>query len=308
VDARTTKTIQEVLGTLLYYTRAIDCTILVAIGTIATQQASATKATMRIITDLLNYCLTHPNAVILYTKSDMVLYVESDASYLLESKARSRYACYHYLSSTEPPPPQPGQPPHPAPRLNGPINVPCKIMREILSSASKAELAGLFYNGKEAAPVRITLEELGHPQPPTSIVTDNSTATGIANDTIRQKRSKSMDMRYYWVRDRVRQGHYQVTWRPGDTNLTDYFTKHHPAKHHHRMRPRYLHEPHATTANYYECLDDEALQTVQQPFTNKMRSPSGEGVLIPYATRARQPTRLARGPARRTSFPATQTE
>jgi hypothetical protein len=231
--------------------------------------------------------------VIRYAKSEMVLYVESNASYLSESKARSRYAGYHYISSASPPPPQPGQPPHPAPPLNGPINVPCKIMREILSSASEVKLAGLFYYGKEAAPEHITLEELGHPQPPTSIVTDNSTATGITNNTIQQKRSKSMDMRYYWIRDRVRQGHYQVTWRPGDTNLADYFTKHHPAKHHRRMRPRYLHEPHATTATYYECLDDEALQTVQQPFTNKMRSPSGEGVLIPYA--------LA-GPARRISF------
>jgi hypothetical protein len=45
VDARAAKTIQEVLGTLLYYARAIDCTMLVAIGTIATaQQASPTKA------------------------------------------------------------------------------------------------------------------------------------------------------------------------------------------------------------------------------------------------------------------------
>jgi hypothetical protein len=55
VDARAAKTIQEVLGTLLYYAQAIDCTMLVAIGTIATQQASPTKANMRAITDLLNY-------------------------------------------------------------------------------------------------------------------------------------------------------------------------------------------------------------------------------------------------------------
>jgi hypothetical protein len=63
-DAKATKTKQEVFGTLLYYARAIDCTMLAAIGTIATEQASATKATIRAITELLNYCLTHPNAVI----------------------------------------------------------------------------------------------------------------------------------------------------------------------------------------------------------------------------------------------------
>jgi hypothetical protein len=240
----------------------------------------------------------------------MVLYVESDASYLSETKARSRYAGYHYLSNMSTHPTQPGQPPHLASQLNGPINVPCKIMREILSSSSEAKLAGLFYNGKEVAPKCITLEELGHPQPPTSIITDNSTATGIANDTIRQKRSKAMDMCYYWIRDRVRrQGHYQVTWRSGDTSLADYFTKHHPAKLHRRMRPRYLHEPPAATANYYDCLDEETPRTVvPQPFTNKMRSPSGEGVSIPYTARAAAHTRLARGPAHTTSIPATRTQ
>jgi hypothetical protein len=68
---------------------------------------------------------------------------------------------------------------------------------EILSSASEAELATLFYNGKEGAPLRITLEELGHPQPPTPMmVTDNSTA----NESVKQKRSKAMDMRFYWIR------------------------------------------------------------------------------------------------------------
>jgi hypothetical protein len=52
-------------------------------------------------------------------------------------------------------------------------------MREVVSSAAEAELAALFHNGKEACPIRISLEELGHPQPPTPIQTDNSTAAGM---------------------------------------------------------------------------------------------------------------------------------
>jgi hypothetical protein len=69
--------------------------------------------------------------------------------------------------------------------MNGAINVPCKILKEVLSSASEAKLAGLYHNGKEAVPERITLEELGHPQSATPIVTDNSTASGIANDSVK---------------------------------------------------------------------------------------------------------------------------
>ena len=51
---------------------------------------------------------------------------------------------------------------------------------------------------KEAVPIRAALEEMGHPQPPTAIVVDNSTASGIANKTVKQRRSKAMDMRFYW--------------------------------------------------------------------------------------------------------------
>jgi hypothetical protein len=298
VDAKDTKRIQEVLGTLLYYARAVDCTMIPAIGTIATQQANATTATMHAITKLLNYCATHPHAVVRYYASDMILYIESDASYLSETKARSRAAGYHYLSDNPPNPASPPAPTDPSPPMNGAIVVPCKVMREVLSSASEAELAALFYNGKEGAPLRITLDELGHPQPPTPMVTDNSTASGIANESVKQKRSNAMDMRFYWIRDRVRQNQYHVYWRRGSTNRADYFSKHHHPKHHVAMRPAYLLEPNRD--NYYSCLDDDL-----PPLTPSKANPtSGEGVLNAPA-RAGQRTR---GPARRTNRPARRAE
>jgi hypothetical protein len=94
---------------------------------------------------------------------------------------------------------------------NGPVNVLSNIMREVLASASEAELAALFHNGKEGASERHCLEELGHPQPPTPMVTDNSTTSGIANNTVKQKRSKAMDMRFYWVRDHSGKG-VLISW------------------------------------------------------------------------------------------------
>jgi hypothetical protein len=45
-------------------------------------------------------------------------------------------------------------------------------------------------------------------------------------------------MRFYWVRDRVRQGQFLVHWKPGLKNLADYYTKHFSPKHH----QTYLHE------------------------------------------------------------------
>jgi hypothetical protein len=248
LDVSDVKRVQEVLGTFLFYGRAVDLTMVTAIGSIATEQSCATQLTMKAVTRLLNYAATHPDAKIRYHASDMILYVERDASYLSETKARSRVAGFHYLSDAVPDPTK-DQPP-----MNGAISVPCKVLKAVLASAAETELAGLFINGQEAIPERITLEELGHPQGPTPMVTDNGTASSIANDSIKQKRSKAMDMRFYWIRDRVRQGQFLIYWRKGSTNRGDYFTKHHPTKHHRRMRPIYLHTP---TSNRYALLSDD---------------------------------------------------
>ena len=39
-----------------------------------------------------------------------------------------------------------------------------------------------------------------------------------------------MDTRFHWTRDRVRQGQFIVSWRPGLQNLADIFTKALPVK------------------------------------------------------------------------------
>jgi hypothetical protein len=49
-------------------------------------------------------------------------------------------------------------------------------MKQVLSSATEAEAGPLFYNAKDAAPIRIALDELGHPQDSTPLQTDNACA------------------------------------------------------------------------------------------------------------------------------------
>jgi cytochrome b involved in lipid metabolism len=51
-------------------------------------------------------------------------------------------------------------------------------------------------------------------------------------------------MRFYWIRDRIKQGQFIIHWRAGKDNLADYFTKHHSPAHHKLMRSRYLLELH----------------------------------------------------------------
>ena len=57
-----------------------------------------------------------------------------------------------------------------------------------MASAADAELGGKV--------LRTSLEEIGHPQMPTPKQTDKSTASGIINETVKQRRSKAIDMRF----------------------------------------------------------------------------------------------------------------
>jgi hypothetical protein len=60
------------------------------------------------------------------------------------------------------------------------------MIKSVMQSAAEAECGGLYMNAKEAVPMRITLEELNHPQPATQMRTDNSTADGIMNKTVKR--------------------------------------------------------------------------------------------------------------------------
>ena len=51
-----------------------------------------------------------------------------------------------------------------------------------------------------------------------------------------------MEMRYFWVCDKISQDAYNVKWHPGQENLADYQSKHHTGAHHQAVCPWYLHE------------------------------------------------------------------
>ena len=164
----------------------------------------------------------------------MILNNDFDAAYLVMPQAKSQIAGYFYMNNS------PSSTPLPV--LNGAILVECKTLRHVVASAAEAEIAGIFHNTQIAIPLRHILITLGHPQPPIPIKTDNSTAHGFIHNNINKKRSKSWDMRFYWLRDRTNQQQFRIFWQSGATNNADYPTKHHTTRHHREIRARYLHD------------------------------------------------------------------
>ena len=228
-----TKLVQSVVGALLYYTRAVDPSMYPALNEISITQAYPTAQTLEKCNHLLDYVSWNPNATIRFHASDMILHVDSDAAYLVLPRARSRLAGHFFLG------PDPTK--TKVTTSNGPLLTECKTIRHVVSSAAEAETAALFHNAQTARPIRYILTELGHPQPPTPLKTDNATANAFIHQTMRHKKSKSWDMRYWWLKENSAQSEFQIFWDKGVHNWADYFTKHFAPSVHKLLRPKYVH-------------------------------------------------------------------
>ena len=71
--------------------------MLTALRTIATQQSTPNEQTMKKVKKFLDYASTHPDATVTYHTSNMVIVGHSNASYLSESKTRSREGGHFFL-------------------------------------------------------------------------------------------------------------------------------------------------------------------------------------------------------------------
>ena len=180
---------QAISRALFYYARAVQNSLLVGVSAIGDQQVSSTEQTVASINQMLGHVTTYPNNGITYQASDMMLADHPDTGFNNKSKARSRAGAQIFLSENDP-----------TPHWNGTILTTAQIIKNIMSSAVEVELGALYITSKEMVPIRQTLIEMGWKQPPYLIQTDNSTAAGVIKKTIIQRKSKSMDLRFHWIR------------------------------------------------------------------------------------------------------------
>jgi hypothetical protein len=138
LDTNGIKCVQKIVGSILYYARAVDMMVLIALSTIAVKQTKATEKTMAQCTQLLDYLSGHADAKVRFHASDMILNIHSDASYLLETNARS-CACGHFFMGWMP---QDGK----SICLNGAFHVSMTILHFVVTSTAKAELGALYHN------------------------------------------------------------------------------------------------------------------------------------------------------------------
>ena len=181
MDEYNQKILQKMVGKFLYYARSIYPTMLMALNSLEAVQTPPTIETAKQITQFLNYSATHPDAIIEYRKSEIIICVYSDASYISEPEARSRAGGYFLLG------PNSKTPIQDMPLENGPVRVECSIVRNVVASSTEAELGGLFQNCHKSTYMRTALSDMSHIQPPTPVETENTATNGIVNITAKQK-------------------------------------------------------------------------------------------------------------------------
>jgi hypothetical protein len=90
------KHVKRIIGSILYYARANNLTVLMALSMIASEQAKGKQQMMAKTKQLLDYLATHPDATVRFHASNMILNIHSDASHLSKANAHSR-ACGHFF-------------------------------------------------------------------------------------------------------------------------------------------------------------------------------------------------------------------
>jgi hypothetical protein len=127
--------LQVVVGTLLYYARTVDPSILTAVHELGSMQANPTIKDMQKVDRLLQYVSTHKQGATRFYGSNMQLQLQTDASYLCRPKARSVLGGFHFLGFWD--------------RINGSIYCTSKIISCVVASVAEAKLGAAFQMPKK---------------------------------------------------------------------------------------------------------------------------------------------------------------
>ena len=110
------------------------------LNSLAAVHTKPTNENSKQIDQFLNYSATHPYAVTEYRRSRIIIHIYLGASPISEPEARSRFGGYFLLG------PKYNTPIKTRPPENGPVRVEYCKMRNVMASATEAELGGLFEN------------------------------------------------------------------------------------------------------------------------------------------------------------------
>ena len=207
------KLLQQMVGSALWFSKNCDYSALFAV-TAAASTPSFTLKRERLLR-IFAYWKQFPEPFVTYVASDMVLRGVCDASYASEPGAKSRIGAGFWLGSKD----------DAYVVNNGLIEAASWKVDIVCGSVMEAEYIALYMLAQRAIFLKHICVALGYEQKSIDLYTDNACAKGIAEQSITMKRSRTVDIKYHWVRQRVQMGEFRIIWVPGQFNLADALTK-----------------------------------------------------------------------------------
>ena len=108
----------------------------------------------------------------------------------------------------------------------GPVFTKCSKQRIVTKSSHEAELVALSDGGSQVIWSRNFLIAQGYDLPATEIFQDNqATITSIKKGKPCSDRSRHVDVRLFWLSDRIMTGEIEVEYMPSDDMVADFLTK-----------------------------------------------------------------------------------
>jgi hypothetical protein len=108
----------------------------------------------------------------------------------------------------------------------GSVSWASKLQPTVALSSAEAEYMAVCAAVQEAIYLRRLLEDLGYrQQDPTVIYEDNQGCIALSENPILHKRTKHIDIRYHFTREKVETGEVKLVYVPTEDQLADLLTK-----------------------------------------------------------------------------------
>jgi len=206
---------QEAIGSLMYAALGTRPDISFAVQHLSQFSSNPSPAHWTAVKRVLRYLNnTRDFGIIFDGNSDHILtgYTDSDwGSNLADRKSISGYI-FHF---------------------NGPVSWNSKKQPTVALSSMEAEYIAISHATREAVWLRHALSTLGFPQTsPSELNADNQAALSFSNDEDSHRRTKHIDIRHHFVREKVTAGEITTNYVPSKDNCADLLTKPFPATRH----------------------------------------------------------------------------
>ena len=208
---------QQLIGALIYISNNTRPDITYSVSVLARDMAKPTIYSYQLAKRVLRYLQGTINAKLTFNKNNnnqLVGY--SDASYAENDDRKSTTGMLFVANG-------------------GSISWKSKKQQIVALSSMEAEYIALTSTAKEALWLRKIEAELKGRRESMIIHEDNQSAIKLASNSITNDRSKHIDVRYHFIRDRIHRGEINLNYIPTKFQLADLMTKGLPKDQHYAL-------------------------------------------------------------------------